>query len=62
MASQRQTQQTRERKLPYNLIEAMKGIYQDKEYDKLTQGIQPLIYNRHHYAWSFPSLMTPKLQ
>lgn len=44
---------------PYNLFEAMSSVYRDRNYAKFTHGKQPLVYNRHHYAWSFPTLMPP---
>lgn len=44
---------------PYNLFEAMGKIYNDNNYTNFTRKKQPIIYNHHHYAWSFPTLMPP---
>lgn len=46
---------------PYNLIEAMGGIYGEEKYEAYVQGVRPLIYPTHHFAWSFPTLMKPFL-
>ena len=47
---------------PYNLIEAMEGIYEDEKYEAYVQDVRPLIYPVHHFAWSFPTLMKPFLK
>ncbi|MCH5600765.1 alginate lyase family protein [Niabella ginsengisoli] len=47
---------------PYNLFEAMHGIYQDKNFKKFADKEAPIIYPDHHYAWVFPSLMQPKIK
>lgn len=46
---------------PYNLFEAMRSVYGDDDYARFTHGKQPVIYRRHHYAWSFPTLLPPVL-
>ncbi len=42
---------------PANLIEAMTGIYNDPEYLKYVAPHRPLNYTKHHFAWTFPTLM-----
>lgn len=42
---------------PANLLEAMNGIYKDKSYDAYVCPFRPLINTKHHYAWTFPTLM-----
>ncbi|MDU1890526.1 MAG: alginate lyase family protein [Dysgonomonas sp.] len=42
---------------PGNLVEAMSGIYNDKDYIKFIEPKRPLMYPYHHYAWTFPTLM-----
>ncbi|GAA4460190.1 hypothetical protein GCM10023189_34940 [Nibrella saemangeumensis] len=46
---------------PGNLLEAMSGIYRDKEYVTYVQASRPLIYPTHHFAWTFPTLMAVSL-
>lgn len=46
---------------PYNLFEAMSKVYGDDNYAAYTRGKQPVIYRRHHFAWTFPTLMPPVL-
>ncbi|KAA0994138.1 alginate lyase family protein [Dyadobacter sp. UC 10] len=46
---------------PGNLLEAMSGIYKENEYVKYVQAKRPLIYPTHHFAWTFPTLMTVTL-
>ena len=42
---------------PYNLFEAMGGIYGDKDFVEAADKYRPIIYSRHHFAWTFPTLM-----
>jgi len=42
---------------PVNLLEAMKGIYLDNSYDAYVSPFRPIINTKHHYAWTFPTLM-----
>jgi hypothetical protein len=42
---------------PANLFESMYGIYRDESYKAFTAPYQPVIYEKHHFAWSFPTLM-----
>jgi len=42
---------------PSNLFEAMGGVYGDAAYIDYAKKYRPIIYRRHHYAWSFPTLM-----
>ncbi|MDD6471756.1 MAG: alginate lyase family protein [Bacteroidales bacterium] len=42
---------------PYMLFEAMKGIYHEDEYATFTRSQQPIMCDKHHFAWTFPTLM-----
>jgi len=46
---------------PGNLLEAMAGIYGVPEYVGYVEKSRPLCYPKHHFAWSFPTLMPAKL-
>lgn len=46
---------------PYNLFEAMSGVYGAAHYVEYVQPHRPLIYDNHHYAWVFPTLMPLRL-
>lgn len=46
---------------PGNLLEAMAGIYGVSEYARYVEKSRPLCYPKHHFAWSFPTLMPTKL-
>ncbi|CAF2774071.1 unnamed protein product [Rotaria sp. Silwood2] len=46
---------------PGNLLEAMSSIYGDNRYVDYVKSSRPLIYNKHHFAWAFPTLMTAQL-
>ncbi|MGX5819286.1 alginate lyase family protein [Chitinophaga lutea] len=46
---------------PANLFVAMYGIYGDPAYKAFTQPHEPIIYEQHHFAWTFPSLTPVKL-
>jgi len=46
---------------PGNLLEAMSGIYGAPEYVGYVEKSRPLCYPKHHFAWSFPTLMPAKL-
>jgi hypothetical protein len=45
---------------PGNLFEAMAGIYNDASYANYSKPAQPIAYPVHHFAWTFPSLMSPR--
>ncbi|WP_220399564.1 alginate lyase family protein [Filimonas effusa] len=42
---------------PANLIEAMLPVYNSAAYDIFLAPHRPIIYNKHHFAWVFPTLM-----
>ncbi len=42
---------------PGNLFAAMRGIYDDKRFGQYVAEAEPLVYSKHHFAWTFPSLM-----
>ncbi len=46
---------------PFDLFEAMLGIYSDPEYAKYVLANRPICYVNHHYAWCFPTLMPARL-
>lgn len=46
---------------PANLIEAMHTVYSDDKYDAFVAPHRPIIYSRHDYAWTFPTLLPVKL-
>ncbi|HBL74762.1 MAG: hypothetical protein A2W90_15100 [Bacteroidetes bacterium GWF2_42_66] len=46
---------------PANLIEAMNCIYRDNRYDSYVAPYRPLCYEKHHFAWVFPTLMPVSL-
>jgi len=46
---------------PANLLEAMNGIYSDAEYEKYLAPYRPIMYPKHDYAWTFPTLMPLRL-
>lgn len=46
---------------PFNLFEAMKGVYHDKHFADFTQPERPIFYSIHHFAWTFPTLMPTKI-
>lgn len=46
---------------PGNLMEAMEHIYQEKSYGDYASSARPISYPRHHFAWTFPTLMKPQL-
>jgi hypothetical protein len=35
----------------------MGGIYGDASFEAYAKKYRPIIYRRHHYAWTFPTLM-----
>lgn len=43
---------------PANLIEAMSGVYNDQGYTKYVVPFRPLVYESHHFVWTYPTLMT----
>lgn len=47
---------------PGNLLEAMTGIYNDTTYAGYVAPARPITYPTHHYAWTFPTLMTLNLE
>ncbi|MBO9150774.1 alginate lyase family protein [Chitinophaga sp. GCM10012297] len=42
---------------PANLLESMYGIYKDASYQNFTAPYRPIVYEKHHFAWTFPTLM-----
>lgn len=42
---------------PGNLVEALNGIYNDPVYRNYVAGSRPIVYNDHHFTWTFPTLM-----
>ncbi|WP_245189640.1 alginate lyase family protein [Lunatimonas salinarum] len=46
---------------PGNLMEAMEGIYEQAEYGTYAAEARPIVYPIHHFAWTFPTLMKPRL-
>ncbi|SFS69237.1 Alginate lyase [Porphyromonadaceae bacterium NLAE-zl-C104] len=44
-------------KWPGNLVEALYGIYKDQSYISYVSGSRPIVYNDHHFTWTFPTLM-----
>ena len=46
---------------PGNLLEAMSEIYGESQYANYVEKSRPLCYSKHHFAWSFPTLMPAKL-
>jgi hypothetical protein len=47
---------------PGNLFEAMYYIYKDSRYQDYIAESRPLCYDKHHFAWSFPTLMSAYLK
>ncbi|WP_316828490.1 alginate lyase family protein [Pedobacter miscanthi] len=41
---------------PANLLEAMNGIYHSKDFEAFVAPHRPIIYPRHDYAWTYPTL------
>lgn len=48
-------------KWPGNLVEALNGIYNDSAYSSYVAGNRPIVYNDHHFTWTFPTLMPTSL-
>jgi len=48
-------------KWPGNLLEVLSDVYNDKRYAEYAAPARPVIYNLHHFAWTFPTLMTVDL-
>ncbi len=44
-------------KWPGNLVEALDGIYNEPNYRSYVAGSRPIVYNDHHFTWTFPTLM-----
>ena len=42
---------------PANLLEAMYGIYGEKTFDDFVAPHRPILYQKHDFAWTFPTLM-----
>jgi len=42
---------------PANLLEAMNGIYHSSDFDTFVGPHRPIMYPKHDYAWTFPTLM-----
>jgi hypothetical protein len=51
------TPKLKEEPWTYNLLEAMSGLYSDSNYVNQIKDKRPLCYSRHHFAWTFPTLM-----
>ncbi|RZK67950.1 MAG: hypothetical protein EOO95_01340 [Pedobacter sp.] len=41
---------------PANLLEAMNGVYHSKDFDAFVAPYRPIMYPRHDYAWTYPTL------
>ena len=41
---------------PANLLEAMNGIYHSNDFDAFVAPYRPIVYPRHDYAWTYPTL------
>ncbi len=48
-------------KWPGNLLEVLSGVYNEPKYTEYAAPARPIIYNLHHFAWSFPTLMKVQL-
>ncbi|WP_247231517.1 alginate lyase family protein [Telluribacter sp. SYSU D00476] len=48
-------------KWPGNLLEVLGDVYNDPRYTDYVREARPLIYNLHHFAWTFPTLMKVQL-
>ncbi|CAF1165087.1 unnamed protein product [Adineta ricciae] len=46
---------------PGNLLEAMAPIYGSDSFVDYVKAARPLIYRKHHFAWTFPTLMRTQL-
>ncbi len=42
-------------------MEAMEMIYDDPAYGDYVKGHRPISYPNYHFAWTFPTLMKPKM-
>lgn len=42
---------------PANLLEAMKDLYKTTAYESFIAPHRPILYERHDYAWTFPTLL-----
>jgi len=47
---------------PGNLLDAMSPIYDDARYRDYVKPYLPIMYSRHDYAWTFPTLMPLSLK
>ena len=47
---------------PANLLEAMNGIYHSQDFDTFLAPYRPIMYPKHDYAWTFPTLMPLSLK
>jgi len=47
---------------PVNLLDAMYGIYPDKTYDYYVRSFRPLLHAKHHFAWTFSTLMPLRIE
>lgn len=41
---------------PGNLLEAMHNIYHEDKFDAFVAPYRPVVYSRHDYAWTYPTL------
>ena len=48
-------------KWPGNLLEVLSDVYNDRGYTDYVSPARPIIYNLHHFAWTFPTLMKVQL-
>ena len=48
-------------KWPGNLAEALYGIYKNPACTNYVIGSRPVVYNDHHFTWTFPALMPTSL-
>lgn len=48
-------------KWPGALFEAMAGIYNEPRYSAYAEKGRPIVYDTHHFAWTFPTLMPVRL-
>ncbi len=42
---------------PPNLFESMKDVYKDSTFDDFAAPYRPVSFVKHHFAWTFPTLM-----
>ena len=47
---------------PANLLEAMRNIYHEPQYEVYVAPYRPIVYPRHDYAWTYPTLFPVSLE